>query len=105
MTPRNRAIWADAYRLMEQHEVPPQGDYDQNKAYWDSLNKGIADFCAAHKNDPMSWKLSVAIFEAITEEHRRNMMPKSPAEAQIKDDAAHMLFSQTKWPEQTRMEV
>lgn len=99
MTPTNRAIWGDAYRLMEQYENPPPGGYDENREYWDGITRGIADLCSKYRNDPMAWKLAVAIHEVIGIRYDKTRIPKSQEEAEIRADAERMLFSQQK-PEQ-----
>lgn len=94
MTTTNRAIWSDAYRIMERYENIPPGSYDDNRDYWDGMNRDQANLYSKFQNDSMAWHLGYAIHTYIDEQYKAVRMASNGSNNEMQHDADHQLFAQ-----------
>ena len=94
MTPLHRAIWADAYHIMDRYEQVPTGPYDENREYWDGMVHELADLYSKYQNDPMAYHIGCAIHDCISEVYKVLKAASDGLNDDIRQDMNNQLFAQ-----------
>ena len=94
MTTQHRAIWADAYHIMDKYENIPPGPYDENRDYWDGMVHDLDDLYSKYRNDPMAYHIGCAIHDCISDVYKTLTMASDGLDADTRQDVSNQLFAQ-----------